>query len=75
MAESNGTSSGKKLIRIDISSDSVCPWCFVGKRNLDKAISATKDQFDFQVCFSLFFSFLGSIVVHNFTLFSEFQFD
>lgn len=70
MAESNGTSSGKKRIRIDISSDSVCPWCFVGKRNLDKAISAAKDQFDFQVSFFLFF--LGSIFVHIFTLFSAF---
>lgn len=55
MAESNGTSSGKKRIRIDISSDSVCPWCFVGKRNLDKAISAAKDQFDFQIKWHPFF--------------------
>ncbi|KAK8606639.1 hypothetical protein V6N13_052406 [Hibiscus sabdariffa] len=51
MAQSFGTGSntGKKLIRIDVSSDSVCPWCFVGKRNLDKAIAQSKDQFDFEV--------------------------
>lgn len=48
MAQSS-SSSGKKVIRIDVSSDSVCPWCFVGKRNLDKAITESKDQFDFEV--------------------------
>ncbi|KAI3862329.1 hypothetical protein MKX03_036896 [Papaver bracteatum] len=41
--------SGKKLIKIDVSSDTVCPWCFVGKKNLDKAIESSKDQFDFEV--------------------------
>ncbi|KAK9700255.1 hypothetical protein RND81_08G227300 [Saponaria officinalis] len=49
MAGSATSVTGKKLIRIDVSSDSVCPWCFVGKRNLDKAISSSKDQFDFQI--------------------------
>ncbi|CAL1392331.1 unnamed protein product [Linum trigynum] len=43
------TNSGKKLIRIDISSDTVCPWCFVGKKNLDKAIAASTDRFDFEI--------------------------
>ncbi|PIA63225.1 hypothetical protein AQUCO_00200919v1 [Aquilegia coerulea] len=47
MAQSN--SNGKKLIRIDVSADTVCPWCFVGKKNLDKAIDSSKDQFDFEV--------------------------
>lgn len=51
MAEAAASASAKKLIRIDVSSDSVCPWCFVGKRNLDKAISASRDQFDFEVHF------------------------
>ncbi|KAK8717699.1 hypothetical protein V6N13_044957 [Hibiscus sabdariffa] len=49
MAQSSGSNTGKKLIRIDITSDSVCPWCFVGKRNLDKAIARSKDQFDFEI--------------------------
>ncbi|GMJ16136.1 Protein Disulfide Isomerase [Hibiscus trionum] len=51
MAQSSGTGSNieKKLIRIDVTSDSVCPWCFVGKRNLDKAIAQSKDQFDFEI--------------------------
>ncbi|XP_057964662.1 uncharacterized protein LOC131155488 [Malania oleifera] len=55
MAQSAGNSSGKKLIRIDVSSDTVCPWCFVGKRNLDKAIASLKDQFDFEVKWHPFF--------------------
>ncbi|CAO2825276.1 unnamed protein product [Amaranthus hypochondriacus] len=55
MANSTANSMGKKLIKIDVSSDSVCPWCFVGKRNLDKAISESKDQFDFEIRWHPFF--------------------
>ncbi|KAM0958464.1 hypothetical protein FF1_023734 [Malus domestica] len=44
-----GVSAGKKLIQIDIVSDTVCPWCFVGKRNLEKAFEASRDRFDFEV--------------------------
>ncbi|KNA20607.1 hypothetical protein SOVF_050740 [Spinacia oleracea] len=55
MAEAAASASAKKLIRIDVSSDSVCPWCFVGKRNLDKAISASRDQFDFEIRWHPFF--------------------
>ncbi|KAH1129412.1 hypothetical protein J1N35_000790 [Gossypium stocksii] len=55
MAQSSGSNTGKKLIRIDVSSDSVCPWCFVGKRNLDKAIAQSKDQFDFEIKWHPFF--------------------
>lgn len=43
------SNTGKKLIQIDVSSDTVCPWCFVGKRNLEKAMEQTKDKFDFEV--------------------------
>ncbi|KAF8399654.1 hypothetical protein HHK36_015524 [Tetracentron sinense] len=49
MAQSLGNNTGKNLIRIDVSSDTVCPWCFVGKRNLDKAMASSNDQFDFEV--------------------------
>lgn len=50
MSESVGSRNmDKKLIQIDISSDTVCPWCFVGKKNLDKAISASQDQYHFEV--------------------------
>lgn len=43
------TSGAKKLMQIDVSSDTVCPWCFVGKKNLGKAMDLAKDHFDFEV--------------------------
>ena len=27
------------MIKIDIFSDTICPWCYIGKKRLDKAIS------------------------------------
>ncbi|XP_030974168.1 uncharacterized protein LOC115994242 [Quercus lobata] len=48
-SESIGNNTQKKLIKIDISSDTMCPWCFVGKKNLDKAIVASKDHYDFEI--------------------------
>ncbi|WVZ07465.1 hypothetical protein V8G54_020811 [Vigna mungo] len=44
----SGTSE-KKLVRIDVTSDTVCPWCFVGKKNLDKALVASNDKYYFEV--------------------------
>lgn len=32
-----------KTIEIDVVSDVICPWCFLGKRRLDKAISLLDD--------------------------------
>ena len=52
MAQSAGSSGGKRLVQVDISSDTVCPWCFVGKKNLDKAIASSQDQYDFKVLLS-----------------------
>ncbi|KAL6136662.1 hypothetical protein ACLB2K_061957 [Fragaria x ananassa] len=50
MAEGTaGTKPAKKLVEIDIVSDTVCPWCFVGKKNLDKAVEASKGQYDFRI--------------------------
>ena len=35
------------MIQIEIFSDVVCPWCFIGKRRLDKALTAfDPDAFD-----------------------------
>ncbi|CAH1419642.1 unnamed protein product [Lactuca virosa] len=48
MAQSTNI-AGKKLIKIDVTSDSVCPWCYVGKKNLDKALALSKDQYDFEI--------------------------
>ncbi|KAL0673957.1 hypothetical protein Bca4012_001938 [Brassica carinata] len=55
MVESASNTTSKKLIQIDVSSDSVCPWCFVGKMNLDKAIDASKDQYNFEIRWRPFF--------------------
>jgi len=41
--------SEKKLVRIEVTSDTVCPWCFVGKKNLDKAIAASNNIYNFEV--------------------------
>jgi predicted DsbA family dithiol-disulfide isomerase len=30
-------------LRIDVVSDVMCPWCFIGKRRLEKALEATPD--------------------------------
>src|SRR5262245_13888412 len=32
-----------KPITIDVVSDVVCPWCYVGKRRLEEALAAGKD--------------------------------
>ncbi len=39
----------KPVIKIDVVSDVVCPWCYIGKRRLEKAIDQLKDDFDFEV--------------------------
>ena len=36
------------MIRLDIFSDPVCPWCYVGKANLDRAL-ATHPDHPFQI--------------------------
>ncbi|MBI1823418.1 MAG: DsbA family oxidoreductase [Nitrospirae bacterium] len=33
------TITGKKSLNVDIVSDLVCPWCFIGKRHLEKALT------------------------------------
>ncbi|KAH9288481.1 hypothetical protein KI387_032598 [Taxus chinensis] len=44
------TSSGmKKLIRVDVVSDTICPWCLVGKKRLEKAMEETRDLYNFEV--------------------------
>ena len=38
----------KTLLRIGIVSDIVCPWCYIGKRRLEKAMALTSDRFEFE---------------------------
>lgn len=62
----------KKLVQIDVSSDLACPWCFVGKKNLEKAINMAKDQFDFEVLYIFGPKFVTDVNLNfqHFTLFS-----
>lgn len=39
----------KKKMRIEVVLDIVCPWCFVGKENLYRALEALSDRFTFEV--------------------------
>ena len=39
----------KPVIKIDIVSDVVCPWCYIGKRRLEKAIDQLSDQYSFEL--------------------------
>lgn len=36
-------------ITIDVVSDVVCPWCYIGKRRLERAIAELENEFQFEV--------------------------
>ena len=48
------SSTQKSKIKIDIVSDIVCPWCYVGKKRLENAIEQTKDSFEFEITYRPF---------------------
>ena len=39
----------KPVIEIDVISDVMCPWCYIGKRRLEAAMMAAGDRYDFKV--------------------------
>lgn len=39
------------MIRIEIVSDVVCPWCYIGKRRLEKAIDSLSGEMDFEIVY------------------------
>jgi predicted DsbA family dithiol-disulfide isomerase len=39
----------KPIIKIGVVSDVVCPWCYIGKRRLEKAIAELSPRFTFEV--------------------------
>jgi len=41
----------KPVIKIDIVSDVVCPWCYIGKRRIEKAMKELNAEFDFDVSY------------------------
>lgn len=41
--------NNKKTINIKIASDVVCPWCYIGKKELESAMDQLKDEFYFDI--------------------------
>lgn len=39
----------KPVIKIDVVSDVVCPWCYIGKRRLEKAMQQLSSEYIFEV--------------------------
>jgi len=48
-AHDAGTQAKPKTITIDIVSDTVCPWCFVGKRRLEQALARLPEGVDVRI--------------------------
>lgn len=44
----------KPVVTVDVVSDVVCPWCYIGKRRLEKAIDRLKDELDVRVTYHPF---------------------
>ena len=42
-AKFGNSSTAKNILKVDIISDTMCPWCWVGKRNMEKALEDTPD--------------------------------
>jgi len=38
-----------KTMLIEIASDVICPWCYIGKRRLEKALASLKDEVDVRI--------------------------
>jgi predicted DsbA family dithiol-disulfide isomerase len=38
-----------KPLQVEVASDVVCPWCYIGKKRLDKALALLKDDLSFKV--------------------------
>jgi len=32
-------SAKKRVVKVDIVSDTICPWCYIGKRRFEKAVA------------------------------------
>ena len=42
------------ILNIDVYSDVICPWCYVGKHRLEKALALVKDRFEARVAWHPF---------------------
>jgi predicted DsbA family dithiol-disulfide isomerase len=41
----------KPLIKIAVVSDVVCPWCYIGKRRMEKAVQQLSGEMDFEIAY------------------------
>jgi len=39
----------RRSVTIDVVSDVICPWCFIGKRRLEKGVAALDGQHEVRV--------------------------
>src|SRR5947209_19014769 len=37
------------VLHIDVVSDVICPWCYIGKRRLEKAVAAIEGEYEVRV--------------------------
>lgn len=44
----------KPTIKIDVVSDVVCPWCYIGKRRLEKAVDQLADKYNVEITYHPF---------------------
>lgn len=44
----------KTTVQITVVSDVVCPWCYIGKRRLEKAIRESAPTYDFDIAYAPF---------------------
>lgn len=44
----------KRVIQIEVVSDVVCPWCYIGKRRMERAVERLRHAYDFDISFSPF---------------------
>lgn len=44
----------KPTIKVDVISDVVCPWCYIGKRRLEKALNKLNSEYTFEVTYHPF---------------------
>src|SRR6478672_1715028 len=39
----------RRSVTIDVVSDVICPWCFIGKRRMEKALAELAGEFEIEV--------------------------
>lgn len=44
----------KPTVKIDVVSDVVCPWCYIGKRRLEKAVAELSDKYTVDITYHPF---------------------